>query len=104
MRKKLLDLYYGNITLPECIIRKDTELEEAVNLADRNYEKLRAMQGKKGKKRLEKYLEAETDAMELEHQEYFVAGMRLGFRLTLEMMSEEDEMLVPLGQYDHSRT
>lgn len=101
MRKTLLDLYYGNIRPSEYSVKQDSELAEASRIAYKNYEKLRDMQGQAGKERLENYAEAESDAVELRCQEYFVAGMRLGFRLALELMNEGDEMLVPTERYCH---
>ena len=90
MRKILKDFYYGNITPGEKEMRPGSELQRAVNTAARCENQLT-------KELDEARLALLTDLVKAQHEidsitavENFVLGFRLGVRMMVECMDDND--------------
>ena len=89
MRETLEDLYYGNITPCDRQIRSGTPLMKAME------------QSQECEEQLTKLLDGEIGStLALEN---FILGFRLGTRLTLEALDEDDGSLVELLRRDDRR-
>lgn len=90
MRKTLENLYYGNIAPSEQQFRRSTEYDAAMKTVSGCEEKLMHLLRDDEKELLTKLASAQLTVNGITALENFVLGFRLGMRLGIEIMDEED--------------
>jgi len=90
MRKVLEDFYYGNITPSEKEMRPGSELQRAVNTAARCESQLAEGLDEVQQTLLTKLVKAQHEIDGITATENFILGFRLGVRLMVECMDEDD--------------
>ena len=90
MRKTLEELFYGNLTTNEQQITPDSPLQQAMDQAEEYEEKLTALLEGEEKTLLLRLLNAENEISSTMALENFVLGFRLGMRMTIEALDEDD--------------
>ena len=98
MRDTLEDLYYGNITPCDKRIRSGTTLQQTLAEAERLEEQLENKLDKEGQALLHRLSDAENEAASTIALENFILGFRLGMRLAVEAMDEDDGSLTALPE------
>ena len=94
MRDTLEDLYYGNITPCDKRIRSDSPLQRVLDEAEQRAEQLAAKLDAEGKALLHRMADAENEASSTIALENFILGFRLGVRMILEALDEDDGSLL----------
>jgi len=96
MYTTLKDLYYGNIRPSEKQFLRDTPFDKAMNtLADSEQRLMKLLEGEE-KKLLLDMSSAHSEISGVTAMESFVCGFRLGARIMLEIMSENDGCLIDI--------
>ena len=90
MRNTLEDLYYGNITPGVQQIAPNSELKRAVDRVARFESQLTERLDEDGKAILAKLIESKDEAESITALENFILGFRLGAKITMECMDEND--------------
>ena len=90
MRNTLEDLYYGNITPGVQQITPNSELKRAVDRVARFESQLTERLDEDGKAILAKLIESKDEVESITALENFVLGFRLGAKITMECMDEND--------------
>ena len=90
MRNTLEDLYYGNITPGARQIVPNSELKRAVDRVTRFESQLKEQLDETGQSILAKLIESEDEIESITALENFILGFRLGARITMECMDEND--------------
>ncbi|MCI8740887.1 MAG: hypothetical protein HFG10_12435 [Oscillibacter sp.] len=90
MRKTLEDLYYGNITPCEQQMIPGSELKRTVNRVAKCEEQLAKLLDEEGKHILTRLTCSQQEANSITATENFVLGFRLGVRLMVECMDDND--------------
>ena len=90
MRNTLEDLYYGNITPGTQQIAPNSELKRAVDRVARFEGQLTERLDETGQSILAKLIESEDEIESITARENFILGFRLGVRITMECMDEND--------------
>ena len=90
MRNTLEDLYYGNITPGAQQIVPNSELKRAVDRVARFESQLTEHLDETGQTILAKLMESKDEAESITALENFILGFRLGARITMECMDEND--------------
>ena len=90
MRNALEDLYYGNITPGAQQIVPNSELRRAVDRVARFESQLTEQLDETGQAILAKLMESKDEAESITARENFILGFRLGARITMECMDEND--------------
>ena len=90
MRNTLEDLYYGNITPGAQQIASSSELKRALDRIVRFESQLTERLDEDGKMILTKLLESQDEAESITALENFILGFRLGAKITMECMDEND--------------
>ena len=103
MRDTLEDLYFGNITPNDQIVKSGTALKKAMEQSAECEEKLIALLEDKEKTLLLRLINAENEIGSTLALENFILGFRLGTRLILEALDEDDGSLVELLRRDEWR-
>ena len=103
MRDTLKNLYFGNITPNDQIVRSGTALKKAMEQSAECEEKLTALLEDKEKTLLLRLINAENEIGSTLALENFVLGFRLGAHLILEGLDEDDGSLVELLRRDEWR-
>ena len=83
------DLYFGRISPYEMNISATPEYQKLKTLADRNENLLRESLSDEQKEMLEKLIETVTDISSISERDMFIAGLRLGVKLMIEVMKDE---------------
>ena len=96
MRETLEDLYYGNITPYYRQIRFDTSLMKAMEQSQECEEQLTKLLEGEAHSLLLRLINAENEIGSTLALENFILGFRLGARLILEALDEDDGSLVEL--------
>lgn len=96
MRQILKDLYFGNIQPNEKTFSKNTDFAKAVKNLEKNEALLREALNAEGKAALDEYQAADGKINEITNLQCFIDGFRLGTKLTLAALSEDDGELRPL--------
>ena len=110
MRNILEDLYFGKITPNEQDITPGSPLQQAMDQAEEYEEKLSALLEGEEKTMLLRLLNAENEIGSTLALENFILGFRLGMRLAVEALDEDDGSLTalpegwPLGGPIHRRS
>ena len=90
MRKTLEELFYGNLTPNEQQITPDSPLQQATDQAEEYEEKLTALLEGEEKTLLLRLLNAENEISSTMALENFILGFRLGMRIAIESLDEDD--------------
>ena len=93
MRDTLEDLYFGKITPNEQDITPGSVLADAMDQAEQCEEKLTIRLEGEEKTLLLRLLNAENEISSTMALENFVLGFRLGMRMTIEALDEDDGSL-----------
>lgn len=103
MREILEQLYRGEINGAEQYFNEDQtralrEFKRALNIQETCLEKLQADLSPSAQTLLQAYLQAEAEAVLLEKEENFIRTFRLGARMMLEVLSENDTAFTNLPE------
>ena len=90
MRNTLEDLYYGNITPGAQQIAPNSELKRATDRVARFESQLTELLDEDGQTILAKLIESRDEIESISARENFILGFRLGARITMECMDEND--------------
>ena len=90
MRNTLEDLYYGNITPGVQQIVPNSELKRATDRVARFESQLTERLGEAERTILAKLIESQDEVESITALENFILGFRLGARITMECMDEND--------------
>ena len=90
MRNTLEDLYYGNITPGVQQIVPNSELKRATDRVARFEDQLTERLDEDGQAILAKLIESKDEIESITARENFILGFRLGARITMECMDEND--------------
>ena len=90
MRKTLEDLYYGNITPNAQDMAPNSELKRAADRVARFENQLTEQLDEAGQTILAKLLESQQEIDSITAMENFILGFRLGAKITMECMDEND--------------
>ena len=90
MRNTLEDLYYGNITPGAQQIAPNSELKRATDRVARFESQLTERLDETGQTILAKFVESKDEAESITALENFILGFRLGARIMMECMDEND--------------
>ena len=90
MRNILEDLYYGNITPGVQRIAPNSELKRATDRVARFESQLTERLDETGQTILAKFVESKDEAESITALENFILGFRLGARIMMECMDEND--------------
>ena len=94
MRDTLENLYFGNITPNDQIVKSGTALKKAMEQSAECEEKLTALLEDKEKALLLRLINAENEIGSTMALENFILGFRLGVRMILEALDEDDGSLL----------
>ena len=98
MRNILEDLYFGKITPNEQNITPGSPLQQAMDQAEKYEEKLSALLEGEEKTMLLRLLTAENEIGSTLALENFILGFRLGMRVAIEALDEDDGSLTALPE------
>ena len=90
MRNILEDIYYGNITPGAQRIAPNSELKRATDRVARFESQLTERLDETGQTVLAKFVESKDEAENITALENFIIGFRLGARIMMECMDEND--------------
>ena len=90
MRNTLEDLYYGNITPGAQQMAPNSELKRAVDRIARFESQLTERLDEDGQTILAKLIESRDEVESITARENFILGFRLGAKITMECMDEND--------------
>ena len=90
MRKTLEDLYYGNIIPHEKRITAKSKLQRMVSRATECENRLTELLNDEGKELLSVFTSAQQEIDSITAIDNFILGFRLGVRLMVECMDEND--------------
>ena len=90
MRNTLEDLYYGNITPGAQQMALNSELKRATDRVARFESQLTERLDENGQTILAKLIESRDEIESITARENFILGFRLGARITMECMDEND--------------
>ena len=90
MRNTLEDLYYGNITPGVQQIVPNSELKRATDRVARFESQLTERLGEAERTILAKLIESQDEVEGITALETFILGFRLGARITMECMDDND--------------
>lgn len=93
MRKMLEELYYGNINPNERQFIRNTDFDRAMRTLSENEDKLTELLDGKEKTLFLDLVNAQSSVNGITAVEGFINGFRLGARMALEIMSDEDGCL-----------
>ena len=95
MRDTLENLYFGNITPNDQIVKSGTALKKAMEQSAECEEKLTALLEDKEKTLLLRLINAENEIGSTMALENFILGFRLGMQLTVEgLLGSDDGSLI----------
>ena len=90
MRNTLEDFYYGNITPGAQQMAPNSELKRAVDRVTRFESQLTERLDETGQSILARLIESEDEIESFTARENFILGFRLGARIMMECMDEND--------------
>ena len=97
MRNTLEDLYYGSITPGTQQIAPNSELKKATDRVARFESQLTERLDEDGKVILGKLIESKDEVESITALENFILGFRLGAKITMECMDENDGDIKNVG-------
>lgn len=96
MRRMLEELYYGNIRPNDKQFIRDTQFDKAMHMLSENEAKLTDLLEGQEKKLFLDLVNAQSEVNGVTAVESFINGFRLGARIAIEVMNEEDGCLVDI--------
>ena len=96
MRQILESLYYGNIAPNAKTFSKNSSYAKAMGRLDKSDAYLHSVLGEEVKAMLKAFEDAQSEVNDIGIVEAFVDGFRLGAKIMLAALSEEDGELRPL--------
>ncbi len=90
MRNTLEDLYYGNITPNAQDMVSNSELKRATDRVTRFEKQLTEQLDEAGQAVLEKLIESQQEIDSITAMENFILGFRLGAKIVMECMDNND--------------
>ena len=99
MRNILEYLYYGNITPGAQQIVPNLEMKRAVDRVTRFEDQLTERLDETGQSILAKLIESEDEIESITARENFILGFRLGAKITMECMDENDGEIREVTDY-----
>ncbi|MDO5111560.1 MAG: hypothetical protein Q4E65_04555 [Clostridia bacterium] len=96
MRKVLEDLYLGNIVPNEKVFVRGTPFAKALATIEKNETYLNTTLEGKDKDAFAAFVDAQSELNAITGREGFVDGFRLGMRVALAALSDEDSELMAL--------
>ena len=90
MRKTLEDLYYGNISPFQRQMMPDSELKRAVDRVAQYENQLTEQLDETGQTILTKFVRSQHNINSITALENFILGFRLGTKIMMECMDEND--------------
>lgn len=90
MRSTLENLYYGNITPGEKQVSAKSELQRMISRAAECEDRLSELLNEKDRHMLNTLTNAQEEINSITAVENFILGFRLGVRLIMECMDEDD--------------
>ena len=97
MRKTLEDLYFGNITPNEQQMIPNSELQKAVDRVVRYENQLTKQLDEDGQSLLTKLIRSQHEIESITALENFILGFRLGAKITMECLDENDGDIKNVG-------
>ena len=97
MRNTLEDLYYGNITPGAQQIAPNSELKKATDRVTRFESQLMERLDEAGQAILVKLMESKDEVESVTARENFILGFRLGAKITMECMDDNDGDIKNIG-------
>ena len=94
MRDTLENLYFGNITPNDQIVKSGTALKKAMEQSAECEEKLTALLEDKEKTRMTRRINAGKEVGSTKAREHFNTGVRMGGRSRREALDEDDGSLI----------
>ena len=91
MKKTLIDLWYGNIDPRQDAQADHPIISDLMHLIERNRTDLNKSLSEDQKEIFEKYEGCADELSGLCERNYFIYGFRLGMRLAVEALAEEDD-------------
>lgn len=85
MTSMIEELYYGNINPNEKHYASDSPYMQAVQLREKNLDKLMAMLDEQEKEQFEKYCDADEELEAISRYDIFVYALRFGIMLMAEV-------------------
>lgn len=98
MRKVLEDLYFGNIEPYSKRIAPNSELQHLMKRAADCESQLAEQLNESGQKILDRLISVHHEINSITALEYFIMGFRLGARLIMECINENDDDLTDGGK------
>ena len=89
MKKTLVDLWYGNID-PQEQAQANPQVPDLLKLLERNHDALSKTLNDDQKVILEKYQSCADEISGFCERDSFICGFRLGMRLAIEALTEDD--------------
>lgn len=96
MRRMLEELYYGNIRPNDKQFIRNTQFDKAMHVLSENETKLTGLLEGQEKKLFLDLVNAQSEVNGVTAVESFIEGFRLGARIAIEIMNEEDGCLVDI--------
>lgn len=90
MRRMLEELYYGNINPNGQQFIRNTQFAKAMNVLSGNEDKLAGLLEGQEKKLVLELVNAQSEVNGVTAVESFINGFRLGARIAIEVMNEEE--------------
>ena len=90
MRKVLEEIYYGNITPSDKEMQPGSEMQRAISTAARCESQLSESLDEVGQALLTKLIDAQHEIDSITAAENFILGFRLGARMMVECMDDND--------------
>ena len=89
MKRTLIDLWYGNID-PQEQAQANPQVPDLLKLLERNHDALCKTLNDDQKELLEKYQSCADEISGFCERDSFIYGFRLGMRLAIEVLTEDD--------------
>ena len=89
MKRTLIDLWYGNID-PQEQAQANPQVPDLLKLLERNHDALNKTLNDDQKELLEKYQSCADEISGFCERDSFIYGFRLGMRLAIEALTEDD--------------
>lgn len=96
MQSTLKELFYGNINPNAKQFVRNSEYDKALTIVSNCEEKLNALLSGKELELFEKLMKAQGESSFLNGQEYFIDGFRLGAKIALEIMDQNDGCIIDI--------
>lgn len=96
MRKILEELFFGNINPNEKQFKRNSEYADYMNTISTNEEKITVLLSEKEKPLFIDFVNAQSSVNGITAVENFIIGFRLGIRIGIEIMDDENSVLTDI--------